>query len=64
MIQVHLSSKIQTHLSLHIEQIDSTKVHIEDKSINTNKGTNHIGTTVAPSSCLPIYKSIKKPYKI
>ena len=64
-IQPQISSKIQTHLSSHIYQIGSTKGHIEDKSNNTNKGTNIIGTTVVPSICLPIYllhsKSTKTP---
>ena len=64
-IQVHLSSKIQIQISSHIYQIGSTKGHIEDKSINTNKGTNLIGTTVVPSISLPIYslhsKSAKTP---
>ena len=62
--QPQISSLIQIQISSHIEQIGSTKGHIEDKSININKGTNLIGTTVVPSISLPIYKSIKTPYKI
>ena len=65
LVQPQISSLIQTHLSSHIEQIGSTKVHIEDKSINTNKGTNLIGSAVVPSISLPIYllhsKSTKTP---